>query len=484
MSTTNCHMFKGEIENYLKKRPNNPDIKFNDAFCSLNFRTWLCRTNITKKDGYSAHHLLFILFILPLLKVKTINSFCKKRWQQWSAGKKDAFYRFKHNTRYRWRSFMIKVNAQIFKAIDLDKIPQKERYFVIDDTIVAKLGKKIENVSFIFDHNLGRSVLGYCIVTLGLFTPFGFYPLDFAYRFGKKRHAKSTEEIIGDPRKSSGLRSYEAKHYSKLELALQMIQRSVSAGIVPGYVLFDSWFAWPSFINKIRSIKKSIHVICRLKNNRIKYEYQGRHNNLSEIYQKVKNGFKKDLKTGLLLKRVKVKLINSGEEALIIFSKGYREPDIDTVAGRKKKKGAKWVAFLSTDTQIHSSTVIKKYIKRWPIEVCFKECKQMLDLGKDQSNDFNAQVFATTASFMRYNILNYLNKYENHSTLGELFEYISDESAAISYSRRLWEFFRGLFLVSFSTIFGLFKINEDFQGYFDALTQTLSGFPPFEGCET
>ncbi len=239
-----------------------------------------------------------------------------------------------------------------------------------------------------------------------------------------------------------------------------MIQRSVSAGIVPGYVLFDSWFAWPSFINKIRSIKKSIHVICRLKNNRIKYEYHGKRYNLSEIYQKVKNGFKKDRKTGLLLKRVKVKLINSGEEALIIFSKGYREPEVDTVAGRKKKKAAKWVAFLSTDTQIHSSTVIQKYIKRWPIEVCFKECKQMLDLGKDQSNDFNAQVFATTASFMRYNILNYLNKHENHSTLGELFEYISDESAAVSYSRRLWEFFRGLMSDNYNTRLTTIKIPE------------------------
>ena len=54
----------------------------------------------------------------------------------------------------------------IFKAIELDDIPRSERYFVIDDTILAKLGKKIENVSYIFDHNLGRSVLGFCIVTL------------------------------------------------------------------------------------------------------------------------------------------------------------------------------------------------------------------------------------------------------------------------------------------------------------------------------
>jgi len=130
---------------------------------------------------------------------------------------------------------MHKANSQIFKAIELDKTPQEERYFVIDDTILAKLGKKIENVSYLFDHNLGRSVLGFCIVTLGLFTAHGFYPLDFAYCFGQKRNKKSPENI-GDSRKSSGQRSFEAEHYTKLELALMMIQRAVNCGVAPGYV--------------------------------------------------------------------------------------------------------------------------------------------------------------------------------------------------------------------------------------------------------
>jgi len=132
---------------------------------------------------------------------------------------------------------MYKINSQIFKAIELDNTPQEERYFVIDDTILAKLGKKIENVSYIYDHNIGRSVLGFCVVILGLFTAHGFYPLDFAYCFGQKRNKKSPEENIGDPRTSSGRRSFEAKHYAKLELALMMIKSAVNCGIVPGYVL-------------------------------------------------------------------------------------------------------------------------------------------------------------------------------------------------------------------------------------------------------
>jgi len=46
---------------------------------------------------------------------------------------------------------------------------------------------------------------------------------DFAYRFGKKRHPKSPEENIGNPRRISGQRSFEAKHCTKLELAFMMI---------------------------------------------------------------------------------------------------------------------------------------------------------------------------------------------------------------------------------------------------------------------
>lgn len=476
--------FKGEVENYLQNDQNNFDSKIDGVFSTLRIRTLLCRTNIKKEQGFHAAHLLYILIMLPLLKLGTVHSFCKKQWEHWSSGGRDAFYRFKQKA-YRWRTFMYKFSAEIFTGINLDSCPREELYFVIDDTILEKLGKMMENVSYIYDHNLGRSVLGFCIVTLGLLTGNGFYVIDFSYRFGKKRHPRSPEEIIGDPMSVSGRRSYEAKHHTKLELALMMIETAVSYGICPGYVLFDSWFAWPCFINAIRSIAdKSIHVVCRLKNGNVQYLYKGGLYTLAELYRKVRKQFKKDKRTGLLLARITVRLPNSDEDAVIVFSKGYKEPEDDTVKGKKKKKEPKWAAFLSTDTALHSSTVIKKYTKRWSVEVCYKECKQMLGLGKDQSSDFNAQVFAATASFMRYNLLNYLNEKENHATLGILFEHLVDDTAVITYSRRLWDFFRGLFVISFETVFNIFEIEDDFQTYIDVLTDALKGSTPIGGCET
>ena len=103
MITTKCKKFKGEIENYLRNGQNNFDVKIDRTFCSLKFKTWLCKSNIIKRDGYPASHVLLILFILPLLHLKTVNSFCNKKWHHWSAAGKDTFYRFKTQA-YRWRS--------------------------------------------------------------------------------------------------------------------------------------------------------------------------------------------------------------------------------------------------------------------------------------------------------------------------------------------------------------------------------------------
>lgn len=484
MHTAELKIFKGEVENYLCNSQHNFDSKVKELFATLNVKTWLNRANIIKEDGFHASHILFILIILPLLNIKTVHSFCQKHWLIWSTSQKDVFYRFKQNAAYRWRFFMYKINLEIFKMLELNKIPQGERIFVIDDTIVSKSGKKLENVSYIFDHTLGRSVLGYCIVTLGFFTGQGFYPLDFAYRFGQRRNDKSPQEVIGDPRSSSGQKSFEAKKFSKLDLALMMIQRAVDYGLLPGYVLFDSWYAWPVLINKIRKINDSIHVICMLKINNVKYLYMGKYYTLSELYYKVKDHLKKNKRTGLLLTRITVRMLEPLEEVAIVFSKGYREPELDDVKGKKKKKEPKWVAILSTNTQLHAATIIKEYTKRWPVEVCFKECKHLFGLGKDQSNNFNSQVFATTASFLRYSLLTFINTRENYPTLGTLFGHLIDESAIITYGQRLWNFFYGLFQYSLATIFNLFQIKDDFHSYIDVLSGALTDITPFQGCET
>ena len=280
MNTANANRFKGEIQRYIEKSKGPFESKIYEAFSNLNIKTMLCRSGIVKKDGYHAAHLLFVLLLMPFTSADSVHSFCGKLWKSWTQSHKDSFYRFKKNEKFRWRRFFLLLNRQIFKATEIEKIPVAEQCMILDDTIIAKRGKKIENLTFVRDTTNDKTVLGFNIVTLALFNGKTTYPIDFSYSFSKTKHPKTPERKIGDYRSGSGVRSFEAHYHTKLELGLSMIKSAVSDGIIPGYVLFDSWYSWPEFISNIRKIDPRIHVVCRLKNTNVQYEYKGEKNAL------------------------------------------------------------------------------------------------------------------------------------------------------------------------------------------------------------
>ncbi len=202
MNNTNLKKFKGEIERYLATEQKTFDTKIEQVLKNLRIGTLLAMTKIRKQAGYHALHLLFILINLPFLQIHTVQHFCKRQYLHWSESQKDTLYRFK-NKAFRWRTFLYKVIKEMIKALNENDSSIKDRYFIIDDTILHKRGKKMENISYIHDHNKNRSVLGYNIEALGLFAGKSFFPIDFSFRFGKKRDHRSPLNI-GDPRSVSG----------------------------------------------------------------------------------------------------------------------------------------------------------------------------------------------------------------------------------------------------------------------------------------
>ncbi len=68
---------------------------------------------------------------------------------------------------------------------------------------------------------------------------------------------------------------------------------------------------------------------------------------------------------------------------------------------RKGKKG-NWHTILSTDTSLSYNKMIAIYNIRWSIEVFFKEAKQLLSLGRNQSTNFDVQVAQTTITMIQY----------------------------------------------------------------------------------
>ena len=83
--------------------------------------------------------------------------------------------------------------------------------------------------------------------------------------------------------------------------------------------------------------------------------------------------------------------------------------------------------------------IIRIYGKRWQIEVFFKTCKSMLNLiGECHSLSYDALTAHTAIVFTRYMLLALeQRKNSDQRTLGELFFFLMDEMADITFSHSL-----------------------------------------------
>ena len=203
---------------------------------------------------------------------------------------------------------------------------------------------------------------------------------------------------------------------------MTLLDTATTAGLSADYVLFDSWFANPTQITDIKS--KGMDVIAMIKkSSRIKYEYCGEQLNIKEIYSRNK---KRRGRSKYLLS-IDVKI---GKENPI---------PAKIVCVRNKANRKDWLAFVCTDTDLSEEEVIRIYGKRWQIEVFFKTCKSMLNLiGECHSLSYDALTAHTAIVFTRYMLLAMEQRQnEDQRTLGELFFFLVDEMADITFCRSL-----------------------------------------------
>lgn len=204
---------------------------------------------------------------------------------------------------------------------------------------------------------------------------------------------------------------------------LALIDTALKAGLSASYVLFDCWFANPAQIQAIKG--KNLDVIAMIKkSNRIKYEYNGEKLSIKEIYSRNKK------------RRGRSKYLLSVDVML-----GKENPiPAKIVCVRNKANRKDWLAFVCTDMSLSEEEIIRIYGKRWQIEVFFKTCKSMLNLiGECHSLSYDALTAHTSIVFTRYMLLA-LEQRQNSDqrTLGELFFYLVDEMADITFSRSFY----------------------------------------------
>jgi hypothetical protein len=65
---------------------------------------------------------------------------------------------------------------------------------------------------------------------------------------------------------------------------------------------------------------------------------------------------------------------------------------------------------------------------KWTIEVFFKESKQLLGLGRCQSNDFDAQIADATITMIQHILLTMQYRIENYESMQGLFSEIAESA--------------------------------------------------------
>ena len=230
---------------------------------------------------------------------------------------------------------------------------------------------------------------------------------------------------------------------------LTLLDTAVSSGLSADYVLFDCWFANPAQITAIKS--RNMDVIAMIKkSSRIKYGYKGEQLNIKEIYSRNKK------------RRGRSKYLLSVD---IMLGKENPFP-AKIVCVRNKANRKDWLAFLCTDPALSEEEIIRIYGKRWQIEVFFKTCKSMLNLiGECHSLSYDALTAHTAIVFTRYMLLALEQRQnEDQRTLGELFFFLVDEMADITFSRSLCILIDA-FMASLQEIF---KLSENQLAAFTA----------------
>ncbi len=441
-----------ELKNILSNEnsTNNSLVDLYQKFSTKHINTFF---DHLKTKGIASVNILFSLLLTRVLTVSVraiifSGHFSKNEFE------KDTYYRLKNDSRIDWRKlfyyFIIRYLHLIKKHSK--QVNQGTKCFIVDDSLLEKTGKKIEFIGKVFDHVTKKAKLGFRILTLGLWDGKSFNPLDFSFHREKgknkllpygmkikelrKRFSKEREP------KSAGSKRVKELDKNKILVALEMIKRAVKHNIIVDYVLSDSWFMSFEFISQIRKIRKgAIHVLGMCRMDKRKYQYDNKELTASELIQKYGKKVKRSRK------------IKSHYVSLVVKYKGVKLQLFFTKQNRQKK----WKLILTTNLELSYIQAIEIYQIRWSIEVFFKESKQYLQLGKSQSNDFDAQIADTTISFMVFLILNLRKRFDDYETIGELFR----EEKRTIVELNLWEKLWGLFMEIMLYLVELFDIDID-----------------------
>ena len=388
-------------------------------FKKFNVGGILAKSNFYKEKGTHPVELLKYLFELVFTNKNLYRSYLSNPL---TGKSKNTCYRFLNSPVYDWCKLLYQIAIQVILSILPLTSQNRENVLIVDDTLYSRnRSKKVDMLTKVYDHNTNKYLKGFKLLTLAWSDGNTTIPLAF-------RHLVSTnpQMVINNipDKMDKRTRAYKLRkkaQYTPVEAMFDLIDNIDLKQLKVKYLLFDSWFAFPSVIMK--AYTKGLDVICMLKQmHHVYYEYNGNKYNLKELYKAIKHN-----KNGEVSDSIKCTILKGEEKQLV------------KIVFLRTNQGKNWIALLSTNTELEDEEIIRIYGKRWNIEVMFKTSKHFLHLDTEaQGRSFESVYAQTTIVFLRYIMLAYeARNSQDLKTCGDLFFYVCDEMKDISFLESL-----------------------------------------------
>ena len=404
--------------------------------------------------------------VIRIFKYKMCNIFAdRSMYMQQKTGSyresfsKNTFYRFLNCAKTNWLRFTSMLCKKVADEIEPLTGEDRVNAFIIDDSLFERTScKATELGSRVFDHCSMKYKKGFRLMALGWTDGNTFLPVNSCLLASSKEH-----NILGPQEHFDG-RSLAAKRRKLAqtkgtEAMLELIEKAKACGMSADYVLCDTWFSAPAQLLAIKDAGMDTIAMIR-KSSRILYTYEGERLSLKKIY-------------GICKK-------NKGRSKILLSVNVMVGPDdnqiparIVCIRNRHKKKD--WIAFICTNPDLSDEEVVRIYGKRWQIEVFFKVCKSQLNLVSEcRSLSYDALTAHVAIVFARYLMIALERRRSNDDrTLGELFFFLVDEMADITFASAL----HILLCAMFESMYAVFQITEGQMSEF--ITDFIGKLPSY-----
>lgn len=382
---------------------------------------------------------LQLLLLFPFFSIENAAGYAGSALHKLFSCNKDMFYSLMRKDCVDWREIVYRISMSLIRRLSVRSDNRGKNAspvcLVIDDTDFPKTGRRAEMLGRVFSHVAMRSVLGFKALFMGLTDGKTFTLLDSALHgeMGKNpgnpqglSAGKAAERYSRErPQDSPAQRRLDEYMTSKIANAIEMVKRAVRHGVRFDYLLVDSWFTCAELVTLITSRHIKCHLLGMIKMGTTRYTTGGKEMTAKAIVGSCQK--KKLVKYSRRLRchYCMVDAVFAGRKVRLFF---YR-------FGRSEK----WRGLLTTNTKLEAMEAYRIYALRWSIEVCFHECKSLLNMGKCQGRDFTEQIAAMSIAMIQYNVLAFVKRFEAYETIGGLFRDATAQTLELTIAQRIWQ---------------------------------------------